>query len=388
MAREAIANIRTVAAFGAEERISAQFTSELALPNKQAFIRGHISGFGYGISQFFAFSSYALGLWYASVLIKQKDSNFGEIIKAFMVLIITALAIAETLALTPEIVRGTQALCPVFRILKRKTAIHPNTRMSKIVSEIKGNIELINVAFRYPTRMDVIVFEDLNLKVSAGKSLAVVGQSGSGKSTVIALVMRFYDPQSGVILIDGCDIKRLNLISLRLKIGLVQQEPALFATTIYENIKYGNAAASEIEVIEAAKAANAHEFISQIPEGYHTHVGEKGVQLSGGQKQRVAIARAILKNPSILLLDEATSALDASSENVVQEALKRVMQGRTTILVAHRLSTIRDADNIAVLQQGRMVEVGSHDQLVAKSDGIYKKLISLQQKESRRETVP
>ncbi|KAI4374912.1 hypothetical protein MLD38_012847 [Melastoma candidum] len=387
VAREAIANIRTVTAFGAEVRISDQFASELSLPNKQAFIRGHISGFGYGISQFFAFSSYALGLWYASVLIKKRDSNFGEIIKAFMVLIITALAIAETLALTPEIVRGTQALGQVFRILKRKTAIHPNTRMSKIISNVQGDIEFRNVSFRYPTRMDMTIFEDLNLKVSAGKSLAVVGQSGSGKSTVVALVMRFYDPQSGVILIDGCDIKRVNLISLRLKIGLVQQEPALFATTIYENIKYGNASASEIEVMEAAKAANAHEFVSQMPEGYHTHVGEKGVQLSGGQKQRVAIARAILKNPSILLLDEATSALDASSERIVQAALDRVMKGRTTILVAHRLSTIRDADKIAVLQQGRVVEVGSHNQLVAKPDGIYNKLIILQQKESRPETV-
>ncbi|KAI4366301.1 hypothetical protein MLD38_022191 [Melastoma candidum] len=317
----------------------------------------------------------------ASVLIKTKDANFGEIIKAFVVLIITALAIAETLALTPEIVRGTQALGQVFRILKRKTAIHPNPRMSKIVSNVQGDMEFRNVSFKYPTRMDVTIFEDLNLKVSAGKSLAVVGQNGSGKSTVITLVMRFYDPQSGVILIDGCDIKRVNLISLRLKIGLVQQEPALSVTTIYKNIKYGNASASEIEVMEGAKASNVHEFISQMP-----YVGEKGVQLSGGQKQRVAIARAILKNPSILLLDEAMCALDVSSESIVQDALDRVMKGRTAILVAHMLSTIRDVDNIAVLQQGTVVEVGSHNQLVAKPDGIYKKLINLEQKASIPET--
>ncbi|XP_030541530.1 ABC transporter B family member 13-like isoform X2 [Rhodamnia argentea] len=387
LAREAIANIRTVAAFGAEDRISNQFASELAQPNKQALVRGHISGFGYGISQFFAFCSYSLGLWYASVLIKHNESNFGDILKSFMVLIITALAIAETLALTPDIVKGTQALGSVFRILKRRTAIHPYSRMSKMVLNVRGHIEFRSVSFRYPTRPDIRIFEDLNLKVAAGKSLAVVGQSGSGKSTVISLVMRFYDPFSGSVLIDGCNIKYLNLRLLRLRIGLVQQEPALFATTIYENIKYGSSEASEIEVMEAAKAANAHEFISTMPEGYQTHVGDRGVQLSGGQKQRVAIARAILKDPSILLLDEATSALDASSEKLVQDALDKLMVGRTTILVAHRLTTIRDADRIAVLQNGRVAEIGRHDQLIAKPDGLYRKLVSLQQEEKNLEAI-
>ncbi|KAK3423760.1 hypothetical protein EUGRSUZ_H00958 [Eucalyptus grandis] len=387
LAREAIANIRTVAAFGAEDRISDQFASELAQPNRQALIRGHISGFGFGISQFFAFCSYSLGLWYASVLIKHRESNFGDIIKSFMVLIVTALAVAETLALTPDIVKGKQALGSVFRVLKRQTAIHPYSHMSKMVLTVRGNIEFRSVSFRYPARPDVRIFEDLNLKVSAGKSLAVVGQSGSGKSTVISLVMRFYDPTSGSVLIDGCDIKSLNLRQLRLRIGLVQQEPALFATTIYENIKYGNSEASEIEVMEAAKAANAHEFISTMPEGYQTNVGNRGVQLSGGQKQRVAIARAILKDPSILLLDEATSALDTSSEKLVQDALDKLMKGRTTILVAHRLTTIRDANRIAVLQNGRVAEIGRHDQLIAKPSGPYKKLVSLQQEEKNLEAI-
>ncbi|XP_030453534.1 ABC transporter B family member 13-like isoform X2 [Syzygium oleosum] len=387
LAREAIANIRVVAAFGAEDRISNQFASELAQPNKQALIRGHISGFGYGISQFFAFCSYSLGLWYASVLIKRRESNFGDIIKSFVVLIVTALAIAETLALTPDIVKGTQALGSVFRILKRRTAINPHNRLSKMVLKVRGHIEFRSVSFRYPTRPDIRIFEDLNLKVPAGRSLAVVGQSGSGKSTVISLVMRFYDPISGSVLIDGCNIKYLNLRMLRLRIGLVQQEPALFATTIYENIKYGNSEASIIEVMEAAKAANAHEFISTMPEGYQTHVGDRGVQLSGGQKQRVAIARAILKDPSILLLDEATSALDASSEKLVQDALDKLMEGLTTILVAHRLTTIRDADRIAVLQNGRVAEIGRHDQLIAKPGGLYRNLVSLQQEEKNLEAI-
>ncbi|KAF5955890.1 hypothetical protein HYC85_008746 [Camellia sinensis] len=384
VAHEAIANIRTVAAFAAEERISIQFASELNQPNKQALLRGHISGFGYGVSQLFAFCSYALGLWYASVLIKRKDSNFGDIIKAFMVLIITAMSVAETLALAPDIVKGSQALGSVFDILKRKTTIDPNGSRSRVVTQINGDIELRNVTFRYPTRPDIAIVKDLNLQILAGKSLAIVGQSGSGKSTVIALVMRFYDPTSGTVLIDGFDIKALNLRSLRMKIGLVQQEPALFSTTIYDNIKYGNGEATEIEIMKAAKAANAHGFISRMHEGYQTMVGDRGVQLSGGQKQRIAIARAILKDPSILLLDEATSALDTASERQVQEALDRLMEGRTTILVAHRLSTICDADCIAVLKQGKVVESGSHEELISRAESVYTKLVSLQQEKSKQ----
>ncbi|XP_033137134.1 ABC transporter B family member 13 isoform X2 [Brassica rapa] len=379
VAREAIENIRTVASFGAEKQISEQFACELSKPTKSAFLRGHISGIGYGFSQFLAFCSYALGLWYVSVLIKHKETNFSDSIKAFMVLIVTAFSVAETLALTPDIVKGTQALGSVFRVLHRETEIPPDQPNSRLVTQIKGDIEFRNVSFAYPTRHDVPIFQNLNLRVSARKSLAVVGPSGSGKSTVIGLIMRFYDADKGNLCIDGKDIKTLNLRSLRKKLALVQQEPALFSTTIYENIKYGTENASEAEIIEAAKAANAHEFISRMEEGYKTHVGEKGVQLSGGQKQRVAIARAVLKNPSVLLLDEATSALDTTSEKLVQEALDKLMKGRTTVLVAHRLSTIRKADTIAVLHKGKVVEKGSHRELVSISNGHYKQLTSLQE---------
>ncbi|GMI93343.1 ATP-binding cassette B13, P-glycoprotein 13 [Hibiscus trionum] len=201
----------------------------------------------------------------------------------------------------------------------------------------------------------------------------------SRKSTVIALIMRFYDHVSGAVLIDGHDIKTLNLRSLRLRMSLVQQEPALFSTTIYENIKYGKEDASEIEILRATRAANAHRFISRMPEGYQTNVDDRGVQLLGGQKQIVAIARAILKNPSILLLDEVTSALDTESEKLVQEALNNLMEGRTTIIVAHRLSAIRNSDNIAVLEQEKVVEIGSHKQLTRKADSVYKQLVSLLQ---------
>lgn len=382
MAREAIINIRTIAAFGAEERISLQFASELREPNKQALLRGHISGFGYGLTQLFAFCSYALGLWYASVLIKHKNSNFGDIIKSFMVLIITALAVAETLALAPDIVKGSQALGSVFAVLGRKSAINPDDQTSITVIDTKGDIEFKNVSFKYPVRPNITIFDELKFKVSAGQRMAIVGPSGSGKSTVIALVMRFYDPSSGAVLIDGVDIKKMNLKTLRLKIGLVQQEPALFSTTIYDNIKYGKREANEIEIMKAARAANAHGFISRMPEGYQTQVGDKGVMLSGGQKQRVAIARAILKDPTILLLDEATSALDTASEKMVQEALDRLMERRTTILVAHRLSTVRSADSIAVLQNGKVAESGSHEELISIGGGIYSQLVSLQQEKN------
>ncbi|KAF9623403.1 hypothetical protein IFM89_001949 [Coptis chinensis] len=330
-AREAITNIRTVAAFGL----------------RHAF------------------------LWYASIIIKKQYSNFGDIIKSFMVLVITALSIAETLALAPNILKGSQALRPVFSILERRTAIDPNDSTSEGITEIEGDVEFRNVSFSYPMTPDVSVFKDLNLRVSAGSNRALVGPSGSGKSSVIALMMRFYDPTSGSILIDGRVIRCLNLRSLRLKIGLVQQEPALFSTTVYENIQYGKDGASEIEVIRAAKAANAHDFISRMPEGYHTQVGERGVQLSGGQKQRVAIAREILKYPAILLLDEATSALDSASEMTVQEALDKLMKGRTTIIITHRLSTIRDVDMICVLQHGKAVEHGSHEELMSKPGSVY-----------------
>ncbi|KAL0814646.1 hypothetical protein Bca101_071089 [Brassica carinata] len=352
VAREAIENIRTVASFGAEKTISEQFACELRKPTKNAFLRGHISGFGYGLSQCLAFCSYALGLWYISVL-KREETNFADSIKSFMVLLVTACSVAETLALTPDIVKGTQALRSVFRVLQRETEIHPDKPNSILVTQIKGNIEFRNVGFVYPARLDIPIFQNLNLKVSAGKSLAVVGPSGSGKSTVIGLIMRFYDVNYGKLCIDGEDIKTLNLRSLRKKLALVQQEPALFSTTIHENIKDGNENASEAEIIEAAKAANAHEFISRMEEGYKMHV--------------------------VLLLDEATSALDTTSEKLVQEALDKLMRGRTTVLVAHRLSTIRKEDTIAVLHKGRVVEKGSHRELVSKSDGFYKKLTSLQE---------
>ncbi|EPS64351.1 hypothetical protein M569_10429, partial [Genlisea aurea] len=376
LAGEAVSNIRTVAAFCAEEKVLDLYENELVEPSNSSFRRGQAAGIFYGVSQFFIFSSYGLALWYGSTLMGHGLANFKTIMKPFMVLIVTALAMGETLAMAPDLFRGQKMVASVFRLIDRRTEILND--VGEEVARIDGTIELKDVEFSYPSRPDVMIFKDFNLRVDAGRSMALVGQSGSGKSSVIALILRFYDPTSGRVLIDRRDIKKLKLKSVRKQIGLVQQEPALFATSIYENIVYGKDGATEAEVVEAAKLANAHGFISSLPEGYSTKVGERGVQLSGGQKQRVAIARAVLKNPSVLLLDEATSALDAESERVVQQALDRLMKNRTTIMVAHRLSTITNADQISVLQDGKIIERGTHSSLVENRDGAYYKLINLQ----------
>ncbi|KAH7435715.1 hypothetical protein KP509_06G076400 [Ceratopteris richardii] len=376
---EAITNIRTVAAFNAEAKVVELFAQELRVPERRSLMRGNIAGFFYGISQLAMFSSYGLVLWYGSSLVKNGETSFGPVLKVFLVLMITAYAVAETLSMTPDIVKGGNALYSVFSILDRRTLIDPDEPNSERVTSVKGDIEFRHVEFAYPARPEVSIFKDLCFKVKAGHSLALVGASGSGKSSVIALIERFYDPQAGRVMIDGKDIRKLHLKSLRQHIGLVQQEPALFATSIYDNIAYGREAAKSAEIEEASKAANAHSFITALPEGYATKVGERGVQLSGGQKQRVAIARAVLKDPAILLLDEATSALDAESEKVVQEALDRLMRRRTTVFVAHRLSTIRNASLIAVIQEGKIVEQGSHHELMKNSDGPYARLVHIQQ---------
>eukprot|EP00271_Cylindrocystis_brebissonii_P015652 TRINITY_DN38603_c0_g1_i1.p1 TRINITY_DN38603_c0_g1~~TRINITY_DN38603_c0_g1_i1.p1 ORF type:complete len:313 (+),score=65.02 TRINITY_DN38603_c0_g1_i1:26-940(+) len=299
--------------------------------------------------------------------------------KVFLVIISTGFGLGEAMSLAPDFARGSEAVVSVFKVLDREPEIVPDKEDADMVEKVEGRIDVRNVTFSYPARPDIVIFNDFSLRVNAGMTVALVGQSGSGKSTIIGLVERFYDPSAGAVMIDGHNIKKYNLKSLRRFIGLVQQEPVLFATSIRENILYGTENASEAEIIEAAKAANAHNYISALPEGYNTFCGERGVQLSGGQKQRVAIARAVLKNPAILLLDEATSALDAESERVVQDALDRIMVGRTTIVVAHRLSTIRNADSIAVLQTGKIIEQGNHDELIAKGEGgAYHALIKLQ----------
>ncbi|OMO72407.1 hypothetical protein CCACVL1_17825 [Corchorus capsularis] len=380
LAGEAIANVRTVAAFNSENKIVGLFSTSLQTPLRRCFWKGQIAGSGFGVAQFLLYASYALGLWYASWLVKHGISDFSKTIRVFMVLMVSANGAAETLTLAPDFIKGGRAMRSVFDLLDRKTEIEPDDQDAiQVPDRLRGEVELKHVDFSYPSRPDIPIFRDLNLRARAGKTLALVGPSGCGKSSVIALVQRFYEPSSGRVMIDGKDIRKYNLKSLRKHIAIVPQEPCLFATTIYENIAYGHESATEAEIIEAATAANAHKFISSLPDGYKTFVGERGVQLSGGQKQRIAIARALLRKAELMLLDEATSALDAESERSVQEALDRACSGKTTIVVAHRLSTIRNAHVIAVIDDGKVAEQGSHSHLLKNyPDGCYARMIQLQ----------
>jgi ABC-type multidrug transport system fused ATPase/permease subunit len=247
-----------------------------------------------------------------------------------------------------------------------------------IKQKIEGNLAFQNVNFHYPSRKEIEVLKGVTFEAKTGQKIAIVGPSGSGKSTMASLILQFYQPQSGTILYDGKPADQYALIDIRNQVAIVPQDVLLFGGSIRENIAYGKLKATEDEIIEAAQRANAHQFIMSFPEGYDTIVGERGVKLSGGQRQRIAIARALLKNPSILILDEATSSLDSESERLVQEALEELMKNRTSVIIAHRLSTIREADKIIVLEKGKVIESGSHEELVSNENGLYRYLSQLQ----------
>ncbi|TKW26095.1 hypothetical protein SEVIR_3G163501v4 [Setaria viridis] len=327
---------------------------------------------------FILFCSYGLTAWFGAKLIIDKGYEGGQVVSVWMAFMTGAMSLGEATPCVTGFVSGRAAGYRMLQIIQRKPEIDPKGTDGIVLANIKGDIELRNVYFSYPSRPDQLVFDGFSLHVLCGKTMAIVGEGGSGKSTVISLVERFYDPQAGEVLVDGVNIKSLRLEWLRGKIGLVSQEPLLFAISIWENITYGKEDATDEEIMAATKLANAANFIDKLPNGLDTMVGEHGAQLSGGQKQRIAITRAILKNPQILLLDEATSALDMESERVVQEALNRIMQGKTTIIVAHRLSTKKDADTISVVHHGIVVEQGTHTELLRNPNGAYFQLIQLQ----------
>jgi len=346
-----------------KNEVNRKFQQKLEGPIKLGIRKAFISGICIGLGVFAVMGVYALSFWYGGKLINEGEYTFVQVLKVFMAISMSTMGIGQSAAFAPDATKAKAAAAIIFEIIDRKSAIDPSETTGQTTA-IKGDIEFKDVHFTYPQRPDTELFKGLSFKISAGQILALVGPSGAGKSSVVSLLERFYNPSESQILIDGIEIRDYNLKFLRDQIALVGQEPVLFAGTIAENIAYGKPNASQEEIENAAKNANAHNFITSFPDGYNTEVGEKGTQLSGGQKQRIAIARAIIKDPKILLLDEATSALDTESEKVVQKALDTVMKGRTTIVVAHRLSTIRHANSIVVVKDGKVAEQGTHDELI------------------------
>ncbi|XP_073158021.1 putative multidrug resistance protein [Henckelia pumila] len=381
IASEAVINHRTITAFSSQKKIVGLFRDTLEGPRKESVRQSWFAGVGLFSSQFLAAASTALAYWYGGRLLAKDQISPERLFQAFLALLFTAYTIAEAGSMTKDISRGSTAVSSVFAILDRKSEIDPESprKTDATKTNIRGRVELRSVVFAYPTRPEQLILKGLNLKINAGTTVALVGQSGSGKSTILGLIERFYDPINGSVCIDEKDIREYDLRTMRSHIALVSQEPTLFAGTVYDNIAYGQNDARESEIRKAARLANAHEFISGMKDGYDTYCGERGVQLSGGQRQRIALARAILKDPKILLLDEATSALDSVSESLVQEALAKMMVGRTCVVVAHRLSTIQRSNSIAVIKEGKVAEQGSHSDLLALGNqGAYHSLVKAQ----------
>uniref|UniRef100_A0ACD5VGZ9 Uncharacterized protein n=1 Tax=Avena sativa TaxID=4498 RepID=A0ACD5VGZ9_AVESA len=355
---QTIGSIRTVVSFNGEKKAIAMYNNFIKKAYKTVIEEGLINGLGMGSVLCILFSSYGLAFWYGGKLITDKGYTGGMITTVLFSVLIGATSLGNATPSISAIAEGQTAAYRLFETIERKPEIDSDDTSGMVLENIKGDVELKDVYFQYPARPGQLILDGLSLQVASGTTVAIVGESGSGKSTVISLVERFYDPQAGEVLIDGINIKNLSLDWIRGKIGLVSQEPLLFMTSIKDNIMYGKEHATTEEIKRAAELANAANFIDKLPNGYDTMVGQRGTLLSGGQKQRIAIARAILKDPKILLLDEATSALDMESERIVQEALNRIMVERTTLVVAHRLSTVRNVDCITVVHQGKIVEQG------------------------------
>ncbi|CAK1551194.1 unnamed protein product [Leptosia nina] len=379
VAEEVISAIRTVYAFSGQEKEIARYETHLNEARKVNIQKGFFNGIAMGTLFFCIFCSYAMSFWFGYQFIENEEENYDVdtmIAVFFGVMMGSAnFGISSTLMEVFGVAKGAGA--QIFNLIDNVPLINPIKNSGIVPDNIEGNIELQDVLFHYPSRPDVPVLKRVNLTVQRGQSVALVGHSGCGKSTIIQLISRYYNTVDGSVLIDGNDVQNLSVRWLRDQIGLVGQEPVLFNTTVRENIRYGREGATDDEIEAVAKQANAHQFIMRLPLGYDTLVGERGASLSGGQKQRIAIARALVRNPRILLLDEATSALDTASEHKVQKALDKAAEGRTTIVVAHRLTTIRNVDKIYVFKAGIVVESGSHDQLMALK-GHYFDMVKLQ----------
>uniref|UniRef100_A0A674I817 ATP-binding cassette sub-family B member 5 n=1 Tax=Terrapene triunguis TaxID=2587831 RepID=A0A674I817_9SAUR len=379
VAEEVLSSVRTVVAFGGQEKEINRYTSNLGEAKNLGIKKAIASKLSVGFLYLIINGCYGLGFWYGTTLILDENTGYsiGTVLAVFFCVTFSSycLGTAAPHFETFSIARG--AAFKVFKIIDQKPTIDSFSSDGHKLDHIKGTLEFNNVQFSYPSRPDVQVLKGLTLKIDCGQTVALVGSSGCGKSTMVQLLQRFYDPQEGVITVDGHDIKSLNLRHYREFIGVVSQEPVLFGTTIRNNIRYGREDVTDEEIENAAKEANAYDFIMEFPDKFNTLVGERGAQMSGGQKQRIAIARALVRNPKILLLDEATSALDTESESVVQAALEKASKGRTTLVIAHRLSTIRTANVIVAIADGAVAEVGTHSELMEKR-GLYYSLATAQ----------
>uniref|UniRef100_A0A2K6GQZ3 P-type phospholipid transporter n=1 Tax=Propithecus coquereli TaxID=379532 RepID=A0A2K6GQZ3_PROCO len=377
VAEEALGAIKTVIAFGGQNKELERYQKHLENAKKIGIKKAISANISMGISFLFIYASYALAFWYGSTLVIAKEYTIGNAMTVFFSILIGAFSVGQAAPCIDAFANARGAAYVIFDIIDNNPKIDGFSERGHKPDSIKGNLEFNDVHFSYPSRANVKILKGLNLKVQSGQTVALVGRSGCGKSTMVQLIQRLYDPDEGTVNIDGQDIRTFNVRYLREIIGVVSQEPVLFSTTIAENIRYGRGNVTMDEIKKAVKAANAYEFIMNLPQKFDTLVGERGAQLSSGQKQRIAIARALVRNPKILLLDEATSALDTESEAEVQAALDKAREGRTTIVIAHRLSTVRNADVIAGVEDGVIVEQGSHGELM-KKEGVYYKLVNMQ----------